>query len=176
MFAIQNIPLIVYCIFVSEIYEVLDCGFYEQGTTGTPNTDWQNYNNRLTITPSNDGILLEAPSNTSGYYIANKVGTSGSSDKDWDAPFGIEFTVVSISSEEVFVGFEDSAEYNIPLSTYNIQDGDNVKILYDGDTFSISVNGGTPATRSKTLTTSNIYLKINKDKSLKFKEFMIYPI
>ena len=161
---------------VSETYEVLDCGFYEQGTTGTPNTDWKNYNNRLTITPSNDGILLEAPSNASGYYIANKVGTSGSSDKDWDAPFGIEFTVVSISSEEVFVGFEDSAEYNIPLSTYNIQDGDNVKILYDGEDFSISVNGGTPATRSKTLTTSNIYLKLNKDKSLKFKEFMIYPI
>ena len=48
-----------------------------------------------------------------------------------------------------------------PLNTYNIADGDNVKITYDGTIFTIIKNDGVGYTRPKTLNTSNIYFRVN---------------
>ena len=54
-----------------ETYELLDAIFFDEAVTGHKNSNWNNYNNRLSLETDETGTLLTGYASSNGYYIAN---------------------------------------------------------------------------------------------------------
>lgn len=171
---------------VSEIYEVLDCQFYDGGVTGNTNTDWFNYQNRATINSADsEGTLIEITGNNDGYVLCNIKDSSKGSLSDvieFNMPFCVEFDVVSYTDTTVgLTGFwlaDASNESTIALKD-RITTG-HIKIETDG----VKVNAWANDVQflNNYSFVNPMYnpvrcgFKVYHGTSLKYKDFKLYTI
>ena len=170
--------------FQSETYSLFDCEFYDDGVTSTSNgfifntTDIQLEVDTLGKTGT---TVTNSSSSTGRTYWANKPGTSGSVDLDWDYPISIECDIVSGSNSVAFqFGRQvDSQVASRTLTQLGVTDGGHLKLTYDGTNAKYYVNNSdTPsATIPLSITgLSTVRFYCPAETSFKYKDFMIYPI
>lgn len=160
----------------SEIYEVLDCEWYDDCTVLTHNTNWFNRNN-LSVEYLDSGLKLTGGSNT-GNYMPNKEGTATSiaDVTEWSPSFALELDIVD---------FDDATKTNVGISTVgrnlsqlSITGATHLKIVYDGSQVKYYKDGSTTATYTGNLTTDPVYISIGVGSgySITIKDVKIYPI
>ena len=122
----------------SEIYSLLDAIFIDYGVTGKKNSNWTNYNNRLTVVTDETGTTLTGYESANGYYFVRA-----------DNPFTFtdytaEFTVVGTidSSVRWFHQNKDSTNENVFIFNRGWfgQDENNVKITVNNGVATLFVN------------------------------------
>lgn len=153
----------------SEEIEIIDAIFYDSALDTDYNSNWENYNNRLSITRDGDGTLIERTVNSNAFFIAtNSPPTS----------FVLEFDVVSIGGSGCRISY-NSSNYTINLISRDVTNGSHVKITHTTEGDSIIVDGVEKTSVTSTYALNYIsFLIFNNESnpSLKFKNFMIYPI
>ena len=167
---------------------VYGVGFKDNGVTGDNNTDWYNSSDRLTVTTDTTGTLLTATDNN-GYYICNLPDTSTNSIADtqeFTVPLVIEGDCVSISKTgtgtDAVTGLwlnDGTTEIVYKMVTFDgaVTNGDHFKIVLDGSTGKLYVNGNTPTTTSLSLSgLMNLGLSVKAGSTLKYKNFRVYDM
>ena len=167
---------------------VYGVGFKDNGVTGDNNTDWYNSSDRLTVTTDTTGTLLTATDNN-GYYICNLPDTSTNSIADtqeFTVPLVIEGDCVSISKTgtgtDAVTGLwlnDGVGETLYKMVTFDgaVTNGDHFKIVLDGSTGKLYVNGNTPTTTSLSLSgLMNLGLSVKAGSTLKYKNFKVYDM
>ena len=158
---------------VSVPLSVWDTLFYDDGVTDPKTANWQNYSNRLTISVDENGTTIahEGSSGT-GYYFTDNFEVS------YSLPVVIEFDCVSYSNyNSCGLDFVNgSTDNNKTMNALGIQQGDHVKIVYDGATISTYRNGSTtPITNSLSISGSiKLGFYVGSGHSFKFKNFKLY--
>ena len=161
----------------SETYEVWDTLFYDNGLTES--SKWLNYTDRLTVTPSSDGTTLfrDASSGTGYYIMYNR---SASQNIDFTLPFSLEFEIDNISSKtQVGIDFiKNGSDNNKTFNQMNINNGDSVKITFDGETIKVYKNGSSTSTDlSLSLSTPiNLAFFVTATNYMTFKNLKMYSI
>jgi hypothetical protein len=161
----------------SETYEVWDTLFYDNGLTES--SKWLNYADRLTVTPSSDGTTLfrDASSGTGYYIMYNR---SASQNIDFTLPFSLEFEIDNISSKtQVGIDFiKNGSDNNKTFNQMNINNGDSVKITFDGETIKVYKNGSSTSTDlSLSLSTPiNLAFFVTATNYMTFKNLKMYSI
>lgn len=167
----------------SEIYSLIDCGFYDDGITSTSNgfifntTDIQ-----LNVdTVGKTGTTVSNVSSTTGRtYWANKKGTPSTVDLDWDYPVAIECDILNGSSAVAFQ-FGRQSDNQIASRTFTqlgLINGGHLKVTFDGTNVKYFVNSETPLftvpLSISGLCAVRFYCPASS--TFKYKNFMIYPI
>ena len=156
----------------SEIYELLDCLFYEG--------DWYNHSNRASVTTNEDGsISIENTTTSTAYYLANLNNTTKSSIDDlldWDAPLAIEFELISTTGGLVQIhdGVTDASR---SFSSLYVSEG-VILIKFLQNRIEYYVNDVLTKTDNYSLNTSRIGFRLGGTvgNEVTFKNFKIYPI
>ena len=155
---IQNIHENGYCIFVSEIYEVLDVVKIYSAIADY----YQNTSADLSLT---DGVF----SKTTGNVMPLN---PSSSTRYFTTPMTFEFDVVNTDTLTIQMG-ESSNVFNRSLSTLGVSSGSHVKIVYDGTTITPFVDGVEQTSYKVSFTHTTQYY-FNLFNSGSWKNFVIY--
>ncbi len=150
--------------FLQETYEVLDTLFYDIGLDTDYNTNWENYNNLLTIARDNLGTLLTNTSGNNGYWISTR---------NFPSSFVVEFDIVSVDGA-TSVAYSASSSSRIRIDT-RATGGDIFKVEYNNNENKVYVNGELVFTN----TTSNeqyVGLRLENNAVFKYKNFKLYSI
>lgn len=99
---------------VSEIYEVLDCSFYDKGTSDSPLPKVVNFQNALKITRGSEGTLVEKETIYNGYYLLNQ---TSADEYPFDVNFCIEFDITHVNGE-VGLSYANGNWRGTMISTY----------------------------------------------------------
>jgi hypothetical protein len=168
---------------VSETYSVLDCSYFDSGTTGTVYSGWVNKNATLSSQGGTDGTLFSNSGSSFGTFYANKNGTSGSSWSDlydYSAPLKIEFDVVSVTgSDKTCVICNDGTNpFQVYFNTYGVSANSHVIITVEATRYKIKVDDTESNWINHSLATDfGVAFRLNDSTaSMKFKNFMVYPI
>lgn len=151
-----------FSIFLQETFVLRDVSFYDKAISTDYNNTWENYNNRLNVVRDAQGTLLTNTNNASGYWTAINNPPS---------QFAVEFDVISINGN-VYIAYDN--ENKIRLDS-RVTNGDKVKLEYNNGSTDIYVNGSLVSTLSTTGLRYIAFL-IYPNNTVKYKEFMIYPI
>ena len=143
--------------------------FYDPGFTGT-SADWRNWNQNGTRTPTSTGTLLECTGTTYYMVYANAYGTSGGV-YDYNAPFYVEFDVVSQVNGPSFQMYSEDTQTNFERE---ITQNGHYKFAYDGETVRWWIGETEQTSEDVSLTNARVGFKVGVEKTMKFKEFMIY--
>lgn len=163
---------------VSETFVVYDCIFKDIGTTSSSNNRWQNLQQTLTISVESDGTLVSNDSNAFGVRYADK-DESGSSIYDFTVPFCVEFDCVSISGEGMVYIYDGTNTKELrSWSSLQLTNNSHLKVIVSNQDVRYYINNNaTPIiTSSNQLGNSSVGLRVNPNASIKYKNFMIYPI
>ena len=162
--------------FVSETYEVLDCVFYEDGTTGTPNTYWS-ADTGLNVTPSSNGILLENTTSSGKVYAINLPDVETSSIFDFNLPLVVEFDVISTTGIRFFINSSTGGTNLDKNFTSSITGNNKVKFIIRNNSYDLIIDNGTPTTTNCNLVNPiGIRFVVVANCNFQFKNFKIYPI
>lgn len=159
---------------LQETYGIGDYLFWDNGVD--ENTNW--LNTGVTVSRDSTGALLTNNSNTNYFYRANKPGTS-SDQYDWEAPFVVEYDVVSITNagnvlSYIYDGVNENLIKTMASNTLGVTDGSHVRITYDGETCHMFVDDVEKYNISLESTRKfQIGWRIN-NATLKYKNFKIY--
>lgn len=158
----------------SEPIELLDAIFIDAAVTGSKNSNWTNYSDRLTVETDDEGTLLTGNASNNGYYIAKG-----------DTPFifsdyQCEFDVVSITGSNIWYHKHQTAgnENVVILNTW-ITGPCHVKIAVKDGVATLYVDNVQKTTTNLTITAPyEVAFRLNTGTSnnLKYKNFIIYPI
>lgn len=162
------------CRFQSEIYETLDCLFYDKGILGDSDTHTDQWlNGGSTMTAQSDGTLISATALSTNW--ANKKGTS-SSEFDYTGKVAVEFDLVETTDDYIQVQFYDGA--NLLYGTVGSNQIGHIKVVLDGNKATPYYNGvkGTDWTGQAMVNPFRVGFRVHANLSMKFKEFKIYPI
>ena len=163
---------------VSEQYAVLDCEFYDIGTTGTPNSEWWK-SSGITLTSGDTGLTATNDSSNTHYLSPNKVGTSKSQLSDlveWD-DFACEFTYHEHSGS-IFLETRDSNNQinQRGFGVINPSEGDVIKIVYTGNTLKYYKNDVKQG-NDYTDCSGDVMIRFSiTNGSIRFSNFKVYPI
>lgn len=163
--------------FLSEVYEVLDVIFKNIGTgTTDDNTNWYSLNSRVTTSLDGTGKALSNSSGANGYYYAVPIGTtpSSSSDSIFNTDFRVEFDLISYSG----TAYLRCNNFYRAFSTLNLTGGEHICYEIKNGSQKIYINNSPTASWSASgeISTSDIYFTLSDGASMKFKNFVIYPL
>lgn len=161
-----------YCIFVSETYSVIDGVFYDDGVTSPKTATWYNQGNSFTITPDSDGTTVSASTSSLQSMFADANGFSAS--YKFDSIICIEFDL--LQADNTFL-FAIMGQNNTSISCTLTQTG-HYKIYYDGEKQYKYLDDELIETPSVRTLTPNcaVGFRVNGTGTIKFKNFVIYPI
>ena len=161
---------------VSEIYEVLDALFYEDGTTGTPNPNWVKNGGNFDVTPSSDGILISNSFTWAVYYRANIGDTSTT--QDYTIPVCVEFDYIEASdNSKWYLQFDDGSDRSIRGDVIQVTNDCHVTIRATSTDTYVKVDNGTERALGYVVASpTGVGLRLQGGASLKFKDFKVYPI
>ena len=166
------------CIFVSGTYELIDATFYDIATTGAKNTNWNNYNNRITVSsPDTEGTTLTNSNASNGYYFAN------GSDPFVFTDYCCEFDVLSINDAIKWYHQNNSSNnkdmfridnyYTTGTVHFRLECKDGSLKVYTDDTLRTTVSNTVTGPFEVAF---RIDANISNPRSIKYKNFIIYPI
>lgn len=162
--------------FENKTYEVWDCAFYEDGTTGTPNTYW-NADTDLNVTPSSNGILLENTTSSGKAYAINLPDVGTSSIFDFNLPLVVEFDVISTTGIRLFINSSTDGTNLDKNFTSSITGNNKVKFIIRNNSYDLIIDNGTPTTTNCNLINPvGIRFVVVTNCNFQFKNFKIYPI
>ena len=163
-------------------------GFEDEAVTGSASTDWYNSGDLLTVNTDENGTLLTA-TDYNGYYVCNLPDTSTNSIADtqeFTVPLIIEGDCVSISKtgtgSDAVTGLwlnDGVSEIVYKRVTFDgkVSAGDHFKIVLDGSTAKLYVNGNAPTSASLSLSgLMNVGLSVKAGSTLKYKNFKVYDM
>ena len=163
-------------------------GFEDEAVTGSASTDWYNSGDRLEVGTDENGTLLTA-TDYNGYYVCNLPDTSTNSIADtqeFTVPLIIEGDCVSISKtgtgDDGVTGLwlnDGTSEIVYKRVTFDgrVTAGDHFKIVLDGSTAKLYVNGNAPTSASLSLSgLTNVGLSVKAGSTLKYKNFKVYDM
>ena len=163
----------------SEPYTVIDGVFYNSGVGATGDASFYNPAN-IDVQVESDGTLLTQSASSTALYYAN-IGTTGDL-YDFTSSFCIEFDIISSSrssSSSSGLGIsltEKNGTAKVKqFSALNITSNNHVKITVDGTNVIYKVDNNTPVSEAYTTTQVRVAFLLNSA-SMKFKNFVIYPI
>ena len=148
--------------------------FYDGGVTGNKNTNWTNYNNRLTVTVDSTGTLLQGHQSSNGYYLVNNSAIAYSD-------YVVEFDVVNITNQCYWYHqVSSSSNQNvINFASYNLS-GKHIKMISQDGIMKVYADGNQIGSNIS-LTTSTPFemgFRINgsstQTRNFKYKNFVIY--
>lgn len=163
----------------SEIYSILDCGFYDKATDNTKSSSWYNGNSALQVNYSSNGTTLTNvdATATNRHYFYNDPSISTVKLSGMYTILNnsaIEFEITDITSQiEVYLT-DGTNNKSVPISTTGLYkiviDGENIHLFKDGVEQTLTgsvVMNGTNIRVSFLLNTTN--------ESVTFKDFKVYP-
>lgn len=163
----------------SEPCEVLDCEFYNSGVGQTGDASFYNPSN-ITVDMQSDGTLLTQSANSNALYYANLDSTSDL--YDFEAPFCMEFDAISHSIDSnasdgcgIHLTEKNKSSKYKAFASLNTTSNNHIKVTVDGTNVIYQVDNNTPITEEYSTTKVRVAFLLN-NATLKFKNFMIYPI
>lgn len=160
---------------ISEPLTVIDGKFFDSGIRTSKYARWRNNSSSVRETFATDGTLLkQATSGTDGWYLASTGSGDGWDDtQNWTPSFAVEFTIVDMTDG---ARLRISSEYGNLYSLYNV--GDRVKIIYDGSYVDYYKVGSETRLKHAQLNSSTVSIgfSLTNGGTIKFKDFVIYPI
>lgn len=159
----------------------MDTQFYDGGVTGNTNNHWYNYGNRLSVSVDNTGTLLTSLNSQYGYYYPIQPSDEiTDANSYWFDTFIMEFDIVSTSStsnEIVMYNPVDPTTY-ISISYVGLTtSGGHIKIVYDGSNVKVFANDVLTVNFTKVFNQKfRVGFDVHPNESLKYKNFVIYPI
>ena len=157
---------------VSETYSLMDCLFYQDGTTEPPSNTW--VLNKFTPTYGSDGTTLT--STEFATCFANKKGTS-TTVFDWDSPVSIEFYITNITSTNADIQIYDNTNNcTRSFNVLGITGNNQVKILVESDKIRYFVDGVEKTPQQWNVSVDTFRVGLRGTGTITFKDFMIYPI
>ena len=161
---------------LQETYEVLDCAFYDEGTTGTLFNEWVNQNGGAISSSfyeaDNTGVTFKDETGSWRYFMANRTGTSKTDVNDYSEPVVVEFDVVEWTSTGAYIQHKTTTR---TASALGITGECKFKAVYDGSTIKYYVDDEEVTSLNLNLGTFRIGF-VCKDGYIKFKNFKIYSI
>ena len=169
----QNIPLIVYCIFVSEIYEVLDVTFKDIGTSSDYGT-WTNTDFTGDTLKRNEEYTTLTPQTTFVSAYLN-IGVA-------DCCIEFDMNLSNISNAQFLRFTKNKWNYTCQISNnfleINTGQWHHIKLAKSGNNLRIFVDNieKTPQTLSDTTDGFRLVLSNAQVTDMKYKNFVVYPI
>lgn len=167
----------------SEPYVLTDCLIFDDCTSEVSGR-WYNYNNVLTVSYASGGVTVTKPSDdgTSARYLyyndptisTTKIGGYNT----LTTPMCIEFDCSSITGSVQLV-FVDNATPTANQRFIDMTATGHYKIILDGSTVKVYLDGTEITTTSLALTGSNTQFRLGfnaPDESITFNNLAIYPI
>lgn len=156
----------------SETYELYDCIFYDKIGNSE---NWYFIPQYIQRTISNNDVKLECISSGQASYNLNKEGTSKQDVYDWDLPtFCIEMNVLETNGFYFQIYDKTNLFTGSRLSAIG-----HYKIVYDGTTVKLYIDGNLKPSFTKTFTYDSLYVIrfiLNPNDIVRFNEFKLYPI
>ena len=149
------------------------CDMVDYGVTSNNNAeDWNNSNNRLTVTLSDNGKTLTGTSNY-GYYITKNYAYTD---------YIVEFDVVELTALVSWYVRTSASDTQIVgnLSTLGVRDGDNVKIVVQNNSLQLYINGTLKSTIALTIASApmdcGFRITNQSTKYITFKNFRVHTL
>ena len=165
---VNDVPM-----YVDNIYMTGTSGgnilFYDPALTGST-ADWRNWNTNGTRTPTSTGTLLECTGTTYYMVYANAYGTSGGV-YDYNAPYTVEFDVVSQTNSPTFQLYSADTEENFERE---LTVTGHYKFSYDGESVSWWIGETEQTSETIELLNARAGFKVGVGRNLKFRDFIIY--
>lgn len=166
---------------LQEIYEVLDCLFYDKGVTGTE-TVWFK-ENRPSVDILSDGTVLSNTVNQNKYLwaVSPLITPSGRADCiNFTPSFNVEFIVIETTGNcYLNIGDGVSSDRNRTMGQFGITGNNHIKVEVRSDSIRYYKDGtelSNLAINNITQLISRVGLFVQQNASVKFKDFKIYPI
>lgn len=158
------------CIFQSEIYSAIDAIFKDMGTD-SDYTAWS-YTNNASISRASETTITQ----TSTENMANMYQTLSVTDQ-----FCVEFDVNAVyESSFTLVSFRQGSSSKLNLGVNGLLGGSDdwhhIKLSVNGSVVSVNRDGVDLSPQSLSDTINRIYLQVGNGGTVKYKNFVIYPI
>lgn len=167
----------VHGIIQSETYSIIDAFFKNVGIGTDDNTNYYNPSSRVTVSVDATGKTLTQNGGTTGQYYAIPIGTtpSSSSDSSFDVDFVAEFDLVSFNEKTAYLRCGD---FYRSFRNLGCTGGEHIRYEIKNGSQKIFVdNSEVPSySGSYEMSNSNVFFTVGTDASMKFKNFIIYPI
>jgi len=168
--------IVSYGSLLQETYEVKDGLFIDTSTT--PNNKWWSTSTNGSVTHDSSGVIFN---NTGTSYSRMHPYTVETFPPTWsekenaakfiDTPFIVEFDVISVKNTNQII-----LDTNTTIYTNDISANDHVKLVCDGSTGKVYINGELVDNKSFTFTNSWFALRITSTVELTIDNFVVYPI
>ena len=154
---------------VSGTLPVLDCSFYDKGTSDSPSPKVVNFRNALKITRGSEGTLVERETTGNAYYLLNQ---TNADEYPYDVNFCIEFDITQVTGE-VGLSYANGNWRGTMISTY----GTGHYKIECTDTYQkiITPIGQVQYDHTYSANTS-LRLQFYNVSSVEYNNFKIYPI
>lgn len=154
----------------SETFVLWDTLFYDNGTTGTVNSQWKINGGNGNRTSSSDGTTFENVD--SSIRFDNFIQNNSSDIYIWNAPFCVELDIVQIQGSARLQIFS-----RISSQTFNGCGAiGHWKLTYDGTTLVVTKDNASPMSYERDLTNARIGFYVSQGESITFKNLKIYSI
>lgn len=149
--------------------------FYDSGVIGTTNTNWVSLTDSGAKIVNENGATLSCNDETPYMIFANKENTSSSvSDVyDWESPFCVEFDVVDIKGKIRLQCYSNTVNRG---SIFDFNETGHIKLLYDGTTSTVWVNGEKQKPYGVDMDNVRIGFIVENGESFTYKDFRIYSV
>ena len=161
----------------SATYELIDATFYDPATTNNKNTNWLNYNNRMTIETDTQGTTITNSNASNGYCFAN------GSDPFVFTDYCCEFDVLAINDAVKWYHQNNSSgtQDMFRIDSYYTSGTVHFKLECQGGSLKVYTNGTLQTTVTNTVTGAmevafRLDAQTSDPRSIKYKNFVIYPI
>ena len=161
---------------LSETYEIIDATFYDKAIEGSKNTNWNNYNNRITVETDNTGTTLTNTNSSNGYCFAN------GSDPFVFTDYCCEFDVLAINGAVKWYHQDNNSNQDLfRIDNYYSSGTVHFKLECQDGSLKVYTDGTLRTTVTNTVTgpfevAIRIDANVSDPRSIKYKEFIIYPI
>ena len=161
----------------SEIYEVIDALFFDDGVTSPKIANWYKSTNNYSETIDDTGT--EWTNTSATQFVANST-SSANYFLDYQGKWAIEMDVISYNDVTIRIRESATSQTLFAFDSRGVTSNSHLKIVYNGDnTLTYTIDNNAPVTINTIEFSSNIAIGIrlnSADSSLKFKNFKVYPI
>ena len=161
----------------SEIYEVIDALFFDDGVTSPKIANWYKSTNNYSETIDDTGT--EWTNTSATQFVANST-SSANYFLDYQGKWAIEMDVISYDDVTIRIRESANSFTLFPFSSRGVTANSHLKIVYNGDnTLTYAIDDNAPVTINTIEFSSNIAIGIRlntANSSLKFKNFKVYSI
>ena len=167
--------------FVSKTYNLFDCLYFDDGMTSASNGFIFNTTDIQLNVDGTGTTVTNSSSSVGRTYWINKKDTASNVDLDWDSPVAVECDIINGSASVAFqFGRQsDSQIVSRTLTQLGLTNGGHLKFTFDGTNARYFVNNSNTALFTAPLSISDlstIRFYFPASSTLKYKNFMIYPI